>query len=351
MNNNSYCMSSYLFFKYIYGEKYDFDHVTPHRNYVGPVDSDRIPVKSAIEINEAIEKQLEAFNCNSVGVFLSGGMDSAIVASYFPGADAYTFRYPGINYPSDELVRAERFAQFYGLKLHYVDITLETMLLHLEELMRAKSSPVYYIEPQLHQAALQAKADGKEIIMVGEGSDLVFGGMGWLLSKDWKLEDFMKTIMSTNPNEVIRDAYPMDWVFEQYRVGDDGIDYIKYIDEIFTCDAYTSYDNAFSVAGIPYFDPFEKLKMSIPLDLNRIRSGEPKYLVRELFQMRYPGIPTPEKIRLPNPLDAFLKDWTGPTRREFLPALDLSKFKGKNKWQILCLEKFLNMLDADSAGA
>ena len=48
--------------------------------------------------------------------------------------------------------------------------------------MTAKCAPVHSIEPQILQAALQAKNDGIEIMFVGESSDLVFGGMDQLLS-------------------------------------------------------------------------------------------------------------------------------------------------------------------------
>ena len=50
--------------------------------------------------------------------------------------------------------------------------------------MKAKVAPVHSIEPQILQAALQAKADGIEMMFIGESSELIFGGMDGLLSKD-----------------------------------------------------------------------------------------------------------------------------------------------------------------------
>lgn len=346
MDDKHYCMSSYLALKYIESDNKDFGRNFKHNNYTPPLDGERIMVSSASEIDKAIQLQLSAYQGKKVGVFLSGGMDSAIVASYLPGTDAYTFRYIGIDYPDDELRRAELFANYYGLNLHYVDISWESMIRHLDPLMINKACPVYYIEPQLHQAALQAKADGVEIIMVGEGSDLVFGGLSWLLSKDWTVDEFERVYTSTFPKMVLRHGVSLRDVFDRYRLNNDKIDYLHFLEDIFCIEAYTAYENAFSVAGVPYFDPFERLKMASSLDIGRVRNGEAKYLIRELYALRYPTLPIPEKIRLPNPLDSYLKDWPGPCRHEFLPNLNMAAFRGKHKWQLFCLERFLNIMDS-----
>ena len=51
-----------------------------------------------------------------------------------------------------------------------------------------------------------------------------------------------------------------------------------------------------SAAGMPYYDPFAKLKMAEPLDLYRVRHGGTEYLIRELMAKRYPDIPVPNKV-------------------------------------------------------
>ncbi len=345
MVEKNYCMSSYLALKYVEDPKKDFFPGIKHNNYLSPTEKDFIAVGTACEIEAALEEQIRPFRDKKIGVFLSGGMDSAIVASYLRGNDAYTFRYVGINYPEDELRRAEAFADYYEMKLHYVDITWDSMCSYLDTLMKHKGTPVYYIEPQLHQAALQAKADGVDLIMVGEGSDLVFGGLAWLLSKDWTVEEFMNIYISTRPEDVLVAPESMQEVFNRYRLANNKMDFLGFIRDVFTIDAYTAYDNAFSVACIPFFDPFERLIMSHPLDLERIRKGEAKYLIRELFTMRYPTLPIPDKIRLPNPLDTYMQNWNGPKRCEFSPTLDIQCLKGKHKWQLYCLERFLDLYD------
>ena len=84
--------------------------------------------------------------------------------------------------------------------------------------------------------------------------------------------------------------------------------------------------------------------MAEPLDLNRIRNGEPKYLIKELFKKRYPHIPVPDKIPMPRAMDQWLKDWDGPTRKEFLPNC-VKDLTGDQKWMVYCLEKYLDIFD------
>ena len=86
-----------------------------------------------------------------------------------------------------------------------------------------------------------------------------------------------------------------------------------------------------------------KRKDYLRLDLNRVRNGEPKYLIRELMAKKYPEIPVPNKVPMPRPVDSYFKTWEAPTRHEFKKNLDMNKFTGNQKWQMYCLEKFLDM--------
>ena len=94
---------------------------------------------------------------------------------------------------------------------------------------------------------------------------------------------------------------------------------------------------------MPFIDPYEILKMADPLDLNRVRNGDSKYIIRDLFRMKYPEIPVPQKNPMPRPVDEYFKTWPGPKRPEFKKDIDMSKFTGNQKWQLFALEKFLEM--------
>ena len=85
--------------------------------------------------------------------------------------------------------------------------------------------------------------------------------------------------------------------------------------------------------------------MADKLDLNRIRNGESKYLIRELFSLRYPDVPIPEKLPMPRPVDTYFADWKGPVRKEFRNDIQVDQYNGNQKWLIWCLEEFLNLVD------
>ncbi len=66
-------------------------------------------------------------------------MDSSILASNMPeGTDAYTFQFMGGHYQKDELERAEYYARYYHLHLHYVDIDWNTVEMYVDKVMGKK---------------------------------------------------------------------------------------------------------------------------------------------------------------------------------------------------------------------
>lgn len=340
--NKNFCMSSYLAFRYVEKPDVDFYDGLHHSNFVPCPDDERILVKSHLDIDREIQHVFDRLKGKKLGILLSGGMDSGSLAAYMPNADAYTFRFLGGTYQKEELQRAEYFANKYHLILHYVDISWDSIESCIDPVIRTKGAPVHSIEPQIYKAVLQAKADGIEEMIVGESADLIFGGMDQLLSRDWFFDDFVKRYTFTDPADVLCEPADVGYLFERFRDGDK-IKLLDFMDGVFSIESSSSYLNAFGTAGMPYTDPFARLKMADPLDMNRVRNGEPKYLIRELFAMKYPEIPVPDKIPMPRPVDAYFANWAGPTRPEFRKDLDMSKFTGNQKWQLWCLERFLDM--------
>lgn len=344
--DKKYCMSSYMAFRYIEDDDKDFYEGMYHEN-IAPVPAEkRTLCYTADDVDAELEKQFENLKEENkkMGIMLSGGMDSAILASYMKGCDAYTFRFLGGEYQKEELRRAEYYAEWYNLNLHYIDISWDTVERYIDEIMRAKAAPVHSIEPQILQGALQAKEDGIELMILGESCDSIFGGLDGLVSQDWKLEDFMFRYMFTNPADVLEEPADMQYLFERYRRGE-YIDFQKFIDDVFAIESASSYLNAYNIAELPYYTPYSYLKVGGGLDLERIRKGESKYLIRELMHKKYPEIPVPEKIPMPRPVDSYFAHWQGPTRPEFKKNLDMSKFSGNQKWQMWCLERFLNLYE------
>lgn len=340
--NKEYCCSSFLAFRYIYEKDIDFADGLKHEHFVQISDDKKILVKTAKDIDTALQKQFDKLKGKKLGILLSGGMDSACLASYMPGCDAYTFRFLNGQFQEAELKRAEAFAKYYNLKLHYIDINFDIVKNNSSICMKHKNAPIHSIEPQIYEGAMQAKKDGVELMIIGDAADYVFGGMDKLLSKDWNFDDFYHRFIYLEPEQFLRKPYDLLYIFEKYRLPNNKIDFLKIMDTITIDESYSSYKNAFESANMPFEDPYEILKMEEPLDLNRIRNGESKYLIRELFKMRYPILPVPEKNPMPRPVDIYFKDWQGPTREEFRDDIDMSKLSGNQKWLLYILEVFLN---------
>lgn len=339
-------MSSFLSLRYVEDENKQFFEGLHHQIYKQQPLERKVLVSDALDIDIALRNVFRRISHEKLGMLLSGGMDSSVLASYMPeGADAYTFRFLGGTYQSDELQRAEYYATYYHLNLHYVDIDWNTVEQSLDKVMAHKGAPVHSIEPQLYTAAIQAQKDGITMLVIGDAADYVFGGMDGLLSQNWSYDQFVKRIVYIDPAEVLKYPYDMGYLFERYRLGKSSIDFLRFYDEVVTDESYASYENAFKTAGIDFIDPYELLKMARPLDLGRIRNGDTKYLIRDLFRMKYPETAVPIKQPMPRPVDAYFADWEGTKRKEFREDIDFRRFSGNQKWLLYCLERFLNIYD------
>ena len=137
----------------------------------------------------------------------------------------------------------------------------------------------------------------------------------------------------------------MDYLFQRSRLGKSSIDYLRFYDEVVTDESYASYENAFETAEMDFIDPYELLKLAKPLDLGRIRNGDTKYIIRDLFRMKYPETPVPQKQPMPRPVDAYFVNWEGPKRKEFRTDIDIQKYSGNQRWLMWCLERFLNLYE------
>lgn len=341
--DKNYCMSSFLTLRYIEDKTKCFASNIVYNHPILEQSEEKILVYTSEDIDKEIGSQIDNLKKENkrIGILLSGGMDSAILASYLSGCDAYTFRFEESNLQDEELKRAEYFAKYYKLDLHYVDISWESINANLSKVMKCKGGPVHSIEPQIFQAAMQAKEDKIDIIIIGDASDYIFYGMDKILSRDWRYEEFRERCTYVEPKEVLINPIDMNYLFERYRKGEDGIDFLRFFDTIITEESYGSYQNAFKAAKMNFLDPYEILKMACDVDLYRIRNGESKYLIRELFRKKYP-IKEPEKNPMPRMVDLYFENWNGPTREEFKKNIEMSKYTGNQKWLLYCLERFLN---------
>lgn len=348
MIDKDFCLSSYIAFRYVFKNGVDFFEGMKHQNFVLPKTEELTYVKSAEDIDNAIKNVFEEIysRYSNVGILLSGGMDSAILAAYLkPGSHAYTFSSSVTEIYDNDVCRAAQYCKKFNLKHHMVEISFDDYKEYTPIVIKRKCAPVHSIEPQIYKAAIEAQKDGVEILIIGDGADYVFGGMDKLLSKDWKFDEFMKRYITLDPNLVLVNPIDMTEVFEPYRLNGDDIDFLAFLKGPTTIESYGSYENALASANMLYCDPYERLEMALPLDIERIRNGESKYLIRELYAMKYPEIEVPEKIPMPRPVDLIFKNWKGPSRNEFREDIPMHKLTGNQKWQLWCAELFLDMYE------
>lgn len=350
MISKQFCMSSYLMYRYVYDNSYSFQDGIPCTQV--DLKFDRLPVKDKTSLYESLKKYVDdACKDGKAALALSGGIDSAILARLVPaGTKAYTFRcvVPGIEV-TDESKAAKQWAEINDLDHEVIDISWEDIVPAADECMKHKGAPIHSIESQIYIAAKKATSEGKTKFILGENADIIYGGMNGLLAKDWLFGEFVDRYSYVMPYRVLRDpVMPLD-PFKEFEV-DGHIDGHDFINKYFRQEALGTYTNACNAAGIKFVGPYSLTYMDCPIDYERIRSGETKYIIRELFKELYPDIDLPTKIPMPRPVNEWFSKWKGPTRDEFIPH-STDNMTGDQKWMVWCLERYLNLIEEDERNA
>lgn len=189
----------------------------------------QIPVETMVEIEAQLRAIIAQKLSPSTGILLSGGIDSAILAALLPrGTRAYTIKFNAAGF-LDESIPASVYAKRLGLRHAVVPVDWADYAAFAPELMRRKKSPLHAIEVALHKAALAAKADGLDVLIVGNGADSTFGGMDKLLSRDWTLEDFYRRYTFVDPFQVLRDPVDLRSVYRLYLKSDGCVDVQRFL--------------------------------------------------------------------------------------------------------------------------
>ena len=343
---DSFCLSSYLAFRYV--AKQDCEWLAGiEPEFPSLPGGEQIPVGDANEILSTLKGMIANIpDIDHTAIFLSGGIDSAILAALLPeGSMAYTINF--VSSTGDkESERATVHADSCGLGHCVVDVTWDDYEKYEEKLMINKKAPLHAVEVALYKAATRAKEQGVKSIILGNGADSTFGGLDKLLSKDWPFEDFIKRYTFIMPEDVLEDPYDIHEIYEPYRAGE-GIDYVGFLKNVHGMGVIQAFNNAIHSVGLDIVEPFEGLKLSCKLDLDRIRSGEPKYLLVEVFNKLFPGLEPPTKVAFARPMNEWLSDYQKPQSSVFKADLDLSRFSGDQKYLIHSLDKFISLLEAE----
>lgn len=342
--NKQYCMSLYLALRYIPDENINFYPGLTHTVYKPHKPEEIIDVYNTDDMEKVIKSKINNFFVpGKTAVLLSGGMDSAILASYLPqGTKAYTFHCVADG-AIDERAQAKKYCDMYGLEHEIIDMNWSDFEELTPEILLKDGVPFHSIEVQLLKAAKHAKKQGIDKFIIGESADLVYGGMDKLIGQDWTFDAFYHRYNFVEPSNALKEPTSVMDIYEPYKLPDNKIDFIRFVNEIFATESSTSYMHAFNIGGIEYLDPYSYTKMALPLDLKRVRNGEPKYMIRELFKKRYPPLMVPNKIPMPRATNQWLKDYKV-SRPEFIPNCT-DNMTGDQKWLCWCLEQFLNMYE------
>ena len=339
-------LSSYFMYRYVFDG--DVSISLKHPNHLVDLAFDRRKVKNGDELIEALRDIVtEASADGKAALALSGGIDSAILAKFMPkGSTAYTFRcvVPGIEV-TDESRRAAYYADECGLDQVVIDIYWEDIVSVVDDLMRHKGGPVHSIEAQIYICALKAKAAGLERVIFGENADIIYGGMNGLLAKDWLFGEFVDRYSYVMPYKALNDPLMPLEPFREFEK-DGHINAYGFINKFFRQEALGTYNNACDTAGISFVGPYAMTVPDAPPDLDRIRTGDTKYIIREAFRKLYPDCAIPEKISMPRPVNEWFADWKGPIRPEFIPHCTDS-MTGDQKWLVWCAERYLDLLDKE----
>ncbi len=336
-------LSEYLALRWLaLAETTWFGAYAPDRSTLTP--ARQTTVTAAEDVLQCLTASWSEVDPSTTALLLSGGIDSAILARLAPpGLRAYTLRFLAPD-AIDESPAASHFASLSGLRHQVVDVTWADYEQATDWLTLRKRAPLHAVEVGLYKAALRASADGITTLIVGNGADSTFGGLDKLLARDWSPEAFVARYTFVDPVRALCEAGDIGQAFTPWRRGGE-FDTAGFLKVVHGEGVTQGFMNAIGAAGCVMRAPYEELALGAPLDLARIRRGESKYILREVFHRLYGTAIAPEKIAFARPMDHWLRDWRGPDRPEFLPALDLDAFTGEQRWLIWSLDRFLSLVE------
>ena len=345
-NFNPFCLSSYLAFRYVVKPNLSWvknKTITP--KFPNQESNKKIKVETALDIIKNLSKIISKYKNKKVGFLLSSGIDSAIIASFLPkNTIAYTIKFLAPN-AIDESKHASKIAKHLGIQHKIIKVTWKDYQKYQNQLMLNKKSPLHPVEISLYIAAIKAKQDGINYLLVGNGADSIFGGLDKLLSKEWKLREFINRFNILNPKKILKNPVDITYIYKHYLTKKKEINLTLFIKEIYEIGLTQWYKNGIESAGCNMISPFEKLALKTPLDINRIRNGEPKYLLQEVYKEIFPKIKPIPKKPFVRPMDQWMKDWGDIHRPEFRTDINLQELNGEQKWLIYCLQEFMDLIE------
>ena len=167
-----------------------------------------------------------------VGVALSGGIDSALVASMAvrsgTGTRAFTVGYGGRD-RHDETAMAAETARDLGLEHHRVTVSVADAASCFRRMCGLRDEPNADISGPGYLALMEAsRAAGVPVLLMGQGGDELFWGYGWTRTAIRETERKRRLLSgAAGPSDYIRVTRPpqsvtgaIDWALGGFGLGD-----------------------------------------------------------------------------------------------------------------------------------
>lgn len=291
-------------------------------------------VTTPADLIDYIESRMNGLT-GKVGLLLSSGMDSAILAKFLPpGSIAYTFDYGTQREDLSEFHGASFFVKD-GVTHKRIEITKERFYWALDEVIRLKQMPAVPHEAAIYLACLEAKKDGVDHLATGVGADGRFGGFSHFY-KDRTVAGFKENLHKqfVSPQKALVDPVNVDWVFEKYMEAGK-INVQRFLLEVGT--EGTAVTDVIRCSGLDAVNPYTELRYAKVL----ADGSQAKGFIKSAFDRVYPGQKPNKKYALPVPYGAWIEGYT-PSRPEFR-KVTLKQFGGKRFHQVYSLERYMDL--------
>lgn len=173
---------------------------------ITPIEGDPIKLIRA-ELDRSIELTLRSDV--PIGIALSGGLDSGAIAAlaapkYKDTLRAFTIGYPG-RPDFDERHQAEQMAEYLGLPIESIELTVEDLVNFFPSLIAASDDPVADSAAYGHYAVMKLAASrGVKVMLTGIGGDELFWGYNRIVNATNLTQQKKKFWQSSPINQQVR---------------------------------------------------------------------------------------------------------------------------------------------------